>query len=166
MNLAQTLREVVGLHAASGTRIDLHVEPVPEIVADRDQMVQVITNLLQNAMDAVAKAPDGLVSVSLRSAETGRVRLSVRDNGPGLAPSIRTRLFEPYATTKPEGTGLGLAIVERIVVEHGGEISYRDADGGGAQFVVHLPVSGPALLPDAPPESEEDGQNGQNSHDG
>jgi signal transduction histidine kinase len=159
MNLGQTLREVVGLHAASGTRIDLHVDPVPEIVADRDQMVQVITNLLQNAMDAVDKPPGGLVSLALSAAEPGRVRLSVRDNGPGLAPEMRARLFEPYATTKPEGTGLGLAIVERIVVEHGGEISYRDAEGGGAEFIVELPVSGPTLLPDAPPESGASGEN-------
>ena len=72
------------------------------------------------------------------------------DNGPGLAPEMRERLFEPYATTKAEGTGLGLAIVERIVTEHGGEISYRDATGGGAEFLVTLPVTGPTLLPDAP----------------
>jgi signal transduction histidine kinase len=81
----------------------------------------------------------------------------VRDNGPGLAPEMRERLFEPYATTKPEGTGLGLAIVERIVVEHGGEISYRDATGGGAEFVLTLPVGGPPLLPDAPVSSARPG---------
>ncbi len=95
MNLSQTLREVVGLHAASGTRIDLHVDPVPEIVADRDQMVQVITNLLKNAMDAVANAPDGKVWVTLQPADPGRVRLAVRDNGPGLAPEMRARGLGP-----------------------------------------------------------------------
>jgi signal transduction histidine kinase len=63
---------------------------------------------------------------------------------------MRGRLFEPYATTKPEGTGLGLAIVERIVVEHGGEIAYADAPGGGAEFTVRLPLSGPTLLSEAP----------------
>ena len=157
MDLARTLRDVVGLHAAAGTRLELRLEPVPEIVADRDQMVQVITNLLQNAMDAVANAEDGKVTVVLGPADAGHVRLLVRDNGPGVAPEIRARLFEAYATTKPEGTGLGLAIAERIVVEHGGEISYRDAEGGGAEFVVVLPASGPALLREAPPDSARDG---------
>ena len=64
--------------------------------------------------------------------------------------------IEPYATTKAEGTGLGLAIVERIVVEHGGEITFEDAPtqgAGGAVFVVKLPLSGPTLLPEAPRDS-------------
>jgi len=60
------------------------------------------------------------------------------------------RLFQPYATNKPDGTGLGLAIVQRIVQEHGGEIVYRRAREGGALFRVVLPVGGPALLPARP----------------
>jgi C4-dicarboxylate-specific signal transduction histidine kinase len=152
MDLSRAVRDVAGLHSAAGTRIDVEAGEIPEIVADRDQMVQVVTNLVQNAMDAVAAAPSPKVVVAL-AASDGRVRLSVRDNGPGLAPAMRERLFEPYATTKPEGTGLGLAIAERIVLEHGGEITYRDAEGGGAEFVIDLPVAGPAFLPDAPPVS-------------
>lgn len=158
MDLERVVRDLVGLHAAAGTPIDVDATPIPEIVADRDQMVQVVTNLLQNAMDAVGSTPTAKVVVHLGPAGANRVRLSVRDNGPGLAPEMRERLFEPYATTKPEGTGLGLAIVERIVVEHGGEISYRDASGGGgAEFVVTLPVGGPPLLPDAPVSSARPG---------
>ena len=156
MDLAATVREIVTLHAATGVALHLDSRPIPEIVADRDQMVQVVTNLVQNAMDAVSGVKGGAVTVGVAPAEAGRVRVSVRDNGPGLSPEIRERLFEPYATTKPHGTGLGLAIAERIVVEHGGEISYRDAEGGGAEFVVDLPVSGPTLLPEAPPPSSSD----------
>ena len=157
MDLGDMVRDVVGLHASAGTPIELVLKPVPEIVADRDQLVQVLTNLLQNAMDAVATVRGGRVTVTVRPAEPGRLRLSVRDNGPGLSPEIRERLFTPYATTKPEGTGLGLAIAERIVVEHGGEIAHRDAEGGGAEFVIELPVTGPALLPEGPPPSSRDG---------
>jgi signal transduction histidine kinase len=79
--------------------------------------------------------------------------LQVSDNGPGVAAEMKGRLFEPYATTKAEGTGLGLAIVERIVTEHGGEIRYEDGPAGGAVFVVKLPLAGPTLLPEPPPDS-------------
>lgn len=154
MDLERTVREVVNLHATSGARLDVEATPTPSILADRDQVVQVLTNLIQNAMDAVTGVADGRVTVEVGAAPANRVRLVVRDNGPGLAAELRDRLFEPYATTKPGGTGLGLAISERIVVEHGGDISYRDAPGGGAEFTVVLPVAGPTMLPDAPPSSE------------
>jgi two-component system, NtrC family, nitrogen regulation sensor histidine kinase NtrY len=157
MDLEQTVRDVVGLHAAGGQRIDLEARPVPSVVADRDQVVQILTNLVQNAMDAVNGRSDARIVVELAPEPSGRVSLTVRDNGPGVAPEMRDRLFEPYATTKAHGTGLGLAIVERIVVEHGGEISYADAPGGGAEFRVVLPLSGPALLPEEPPRSSRPG---------
>jgi len=153
MDLERAVRDLVSLHAAAGTPIDVAARPIPAIVADRDQIVQVVTNLLGNATDAVAGDASGRVTIELGPSGSDRVRLSVRDNGPGVAPSIRDRLFEPYASTKPEGTGLGLAIAQRIVIEHGGEISYADAPSGGAVFVVELPVAGPAFLPEAPPSS-------------
>lgn len=153
VDLEPVARDVVSLHAAGGIRIDLEARPIPTVVADRDQIVQVLTNLVQNAMDAVSGAKEPRVVVELAPAGTGRVSITVRDNGPGVSAEMRGRLFEPYATTKPHGTGLGLAIVERIVIEHGGEIAYADAPGGGAEFRVVLPVSGPTLLPEAPPSS-------------
>ena len=153
MDLERAVRDLVSLHSAAGTPIDVAARPIPSIVADRDQIVQVVTNLLGNATDAVAGNASGRVTIELGPSGSDRVRLSVRDNGPGVAPSIRDRLFEPYATTKPGGTGLGLAIAQRIVLEHGGEISYAGAPNGGAVFVVELPVAGPAFLPEAPPSS-------------
>jgi len=149
MDLTETVRSVVNLHAASGVAIKLHAEPLPELVADRDQVVQVVQNLLTNAADAVRDKPGGRIEVSIRH-QGDRAVIEVQDNGPGVDPAIRERLFEPYATTKPEGTGLGLAIVERIAAEHGGSISYRDAAGGGALFSVELPLSGPSLAPEPP----------------
>ncbi len=127
-------------------------EPCPELNADRDQIVQVVTNLVQNAQQALVGRDNGRVSVRI-AREQEKLVLSVSDNGPGIAPEMRGRLFEPYATTKAEGTGLGLAIVERIVAEHGGEISVADSPGGGATFVVKLPLSGPTLLPEPPRDS-------------
>ena len=66
--------------------------------------------------------------------------LEVRDDGPGIAPEARERVFDPYFTTKQEGTGLGLAIVKKVALEHGGAISCHEAPEGGAAFRVRLPV--------------------------
>jgi signal transduction histidine kinase len=129
----------------------------PPLNADRDQLVQLATNLIQNAQYAAERSgnPKPRVEVVVSPAGPDKVRIVVSDNGPGLAPEMRARLFEPYATNKPEGTGLGLAIAQRIAIEHGGEITYADAAGeaGGATFSVELPLSGPTLLQEAPPES-------------
>jgi signal transduction histidine kinase len=150
LDLGDIAKKVVNLHATGGTRVDLALSPCPIIQADDDQLVQVLTNLIQNAIDASKSNPEPRVWVEVAPAGSHRVTLRVRDNGPGVAPEMRERLFEPYATTKAEGTGLGLAIVHRIVTEHGGEIAYEDAPGGGAVFTISLPVAGPTLLPEAP----------------
>lgn len=143
IDLVETVRKVVDFHAGGAAQVELRAERCPVVRADRDQVVQVVTNLVQNALDAVTDAASPRVVVELEPLDADRVALSVRDNGPGVAAEMRDRLFEPYATTKPEGTGLGLAIVQRIVIEHGGEIQYVEAPGGGALFTVVLPVAGP-----------------------
>src|SRR5262249_7230751 len=97
---------------------------------------------------------DARVVVTIGPLPKERVRIVVRDNGPGVAKEMLPRLFEPYATTKEKGTGLGLAIVQRIVFEHGGEIAYREATKGRAVFELWLPVGGPTLL-EKPPASVE-----------
>jgi two-component system nitrogen regulation sensor histidine kinase NtrY len=155
MDLVEAARSVVQLHDGQGARVELAGDARVELVADRDQMVQVLTNLVQNALDAVKETPGPLVRVEVtRAAE--RARLAVSDNGPGFAPEVAARLFEPYLTTKAEGTGLGLAIVERIVVEHGGDIALEHSAAPGATLVISLPLEGPTLLPDSavPPSSE------------
>jgi two-component system, NtrC family, nitrogen regulation sensor histidine kinase NtrY len=154
---------VAKLHGASGTPVLFTSAPCPPLNADREQLVQLVTNLVQNgqyAAESHARAQPGStpqVSVDVRpSAPAGdKVRIVVGDNGPGVAPEMRARLFEAYATNKPGGTGLGLAIAQRIAVEHGGDISYGERVGGGASFSVELPLSGPTFVQEAPPNSEE-----------
>ncbi|HLK41198.1 MAG TPA: ATP-binding protein [Polyangiaceae bacterium] len=149
LDVVDLARQVVRLHdtGGHGPRVDVEVTcTVPSVRADRDQIVQVLTNLIQNALDAVKETGGaGAVRVAIGSDGPGSVRVTVSDNGPGLAPEIAGRLFEPYATTKPHGTGLGLAIAQRIAIEHGGELAYVAAPAGqGAAFRLVLPVEGPA----------------------
>src|SRR5205085_6063679 len=83
-------------------------------------------------------------------------RIEVEDDGPGIAASMRGRIFDPYFTTKADGTGLGLAIVKKIVVEHGGEITAdRSTRLGGARFVLHLPGSKILAIADAARKARE-----------
>jgi signal transduction histidine kinase len=152
----EAARSVVALHANAGAPVVFHAKPCPALTADRDQLVQVLTNLIQNAQQALGERAGGLIEVRMAPAEpdADKLEIWVVDNGPGVPIELRPQLFEPYVTTKPEGTGLGLAIVERIVLEHGGDIEFNETPGGGATFRVRLPFSGPTLLPEPPAELE------------
>jgi nitrogen fixation/metabolism regulation signal transduction histidine kinase len=151
VDVVELLRSVVNLYAANGPPIELFSEPCPIIQADRDQLVQLVTNLVQNAQHAAGASDAGKIRVDVQPIPAEHVTITVSDNGPGLAPDMKDRLFEPYATTKTEGTGLGLAIAQRIALEHGGDLNYRDAPAGGAIFEARFPVLGPSLLAEPPP---------------
>ena len=115
---------------------------LPPLYAVRDQLVQVVLNLVLNAIDA-ARAPGhgGTGQVELRAEKNGEaVELAVVDNGCGIAPGQVNRLFQPYFTTKKHGTGLGLFVTQKLVAEHGGTVSYEANPGGGSIFRVRLPV--------------------------
>ena len=112
------------------------------VMGSAGQLQQVMMNLLQNAFDAVGGP--GVVSPCVwveLSCDDAQVRVGVRDNGPGIPPEHLLRIFDPFFTTKPvgKGTGLGLSISYGIVEQHGGRLSARDAEGGGAEFVLELP---------------------------
>jgi signal transduction histidine kinase len=139
--LGEVVEATLALYRSNGAAqpIERALAPgLPSVMADRDQLTQVLINLVENARDAAG--PDGKVHVSTRTA-AGRVELEVSDSGPGLTDEARARLFTPYFTTKPKGTGLGLAIVHRIVSDHGGEIRVSSTPGRGATFTVSLPRS-------------------------
>ncbi len=122
----------------NGASIEVDYGPdLPKIHADLDKAAQAVANLVNNAVDAVGKG--GRVHVGARS--TGRsVVFRVRDNGPGVQCDPDENLFSPFVSKKEGGTGLGLAIVHRIVTAHGGAVSYRNLDEGGACFEVALPI--------------------------
>lgn len=139
VDLELVLTDLLTLHRAEGTTIHADLKPGVCVHADRDQLIQVLTNLIKNAQEAAHASEAPEIWVSLRQL-SATAELSVRDNGPGLAPEVEARLFEPYVTSKPDGTGLGLAIAERIVSEHGGKIRHQRPKGGGAEFIVELPL--------------------------
>jgi PAS domain S-box-containing protein len=129
----------------SGIRAVAELAPdLPKLSADPDQLHQVITNLVMNACQALSTvpAPRLLRIETTHSPGERTARLSISDNGPGVPPERKERIFEPFFTTKPagEGTGIGLALCTSIVRAHGGEIAHADTPGGGATFIVTLPL--------------------------
>jgi len=110
---------------------------LPAIVGVRDQLVQVIFNLVLNAIDATGKG--GCIVVGARRAGS-RVEWTVADDGVGIDPAVQARLFRPYFTTKKQGTGLGLFVIRRIVEAHGGTVGVESESGKGTTFRVSLPV--------------------------
>ena len=115
---------------------------VPSVLtADREQLRQVVLNLVLNALDAMPHG--GTLAVAVTPDEAGGVvELTVADTGPGIPAHIRPRLFEPFVTGKETGLGLGLVVSKRIVEEHGGTIRGENRPGGGACFTVRLPTRG------------------------
>jgi two-component system NtrC family sensor kinase len=117
---------------------------LPHVLADADQIHQVLLNLMINAQQALQErpAPRRIRLTARHDPAANRVRITVADNGPGIAPQFRARVFEPYFTTKSAGmgTGVGLAVSLGIVEAHGGELTVECADEGGAAFTVALPV--------------------------
>jgi len=112
---------------------------LPPLRLDPDQMKRALINLVDNAVEATEGKGRILVATEYDRAE-GRARLVVADDGPGIAPADRDRLFVPHFSTKKRGSGLGLAIVNRIVQEHLGAIRAEDNAPRGARFVVELPA--------------------------
>ena len=108
--------------------------------ADAFRLEQVFRNILDNALAACTERPDIQITGSAAWLE-GRaaIRIAVRDNGPGLSPEQRDKIFESFYTTKTRGTGLGMAIVKRIVEAHGGQVGVGDIGGQGAEIVLTLP---------------------------
>lgn len=137
--------EVVVRRAAedlpAGARIVIDGE-FGEVEGDEVLLRRALGNLMRNAVEACELADEGEVIVSGdRSPELRRVRVSVRDNGPGLSPAALPKLFTPFFTTKGTGTGLGLAIVQKVIVSHNGQVTARNHPSGGAEFRITLPIA-------------------------
>lgn len=140
LDLAAFLQELTSLLESEAlnfeAEINLVTEKVPLILADRGQFTKVFLNLVRNALEAAGRY--GRVTLHLYQSETD-IKLTIKDNGPGLTAEASEKMFTPFFTTKERGTGLGLPIVQAIVHHHGGDITVENASGGGAICTVTLP---------------------------
>ena len=140
LDLNALMRDVLALYEESGTRVESRLEPdLPAVKGDRNQLRQVIHNLLQNAQDAMSGTRDPRIEVVTERNAAGGATLRIADNGSGFPETIAKRAFEPYVTTKPKGTGLGLAIVKKIIDEHHGSIVIESGRPAGAAVSISLP---------------------------
>ncbi len=112
-------------------------DQIPQIMADADRLQQILVNIIKNAIEASPER--GLLTISVKVCDK-RVIISIRDQGSGIPEEISERLFEPFYSTKQGGTGLGLCISKRFIEQHGGRLSYRNSEEGGAEFIIELPT--------------------------
>ena len=123
--------------AAAGGSVQLCVEP-PTLAlrTDAAQLEQVLINLAQNALQACTGRPAPQLAIEARLGRGARLRLTVADNGPGVAPGLETRIFTPFFSTREGGSGVGLAVVRQLVHGLGGTVRHARRPGGGACFVL------------------------------
>ncbi len=161
------LADTLGLYAGlfHGITIETTYDPgLPVVRLDPDQIRRVVVNLVDNAAAALGgdrgltSEPGGIIGVATHHDVTNHVaRVTVSDNGPGIAEVDRDKLFLPYFSTKGRGSGLGLAIVRRIVVEHGGSIEVTENRPRGTRFSIELPC-GASALDDTPVVAPAEGE--------
>jgi signal transduction histidine kinase len=139
VDLGELLGELLRTSIPTEVSGHLHVEPgTPHVTGHYDSLRRAFANVVRNAAEAMHGR--GRIDVTIRPWDSG-VRVSVSDQGPGIEPAKRNRIFEPYFTEKTEGTGLGLAIVKQAVDLHQGSIEVTETPGGGATFVIWLPLA-------------------------
>jgi two-component system nitrogen regulation sensor histidine kinase NtrY len=141
-NMNGLIRETLTLYQEGHPRVQFSFsadEKLPLLTIDRDQIKRVLINILENAVAAM----DGAGRVMLKTDYDSELKMAIvscADDGPGIAPEDKPRLFEPYFSTKKSGTGLGLAIVSSIITDHGGFVRIRDNEPHGAVFIIELPA--------------------------
>ncbi len=141
-NIREIIREAVTLYSEAHRDIDIVFndnDKIPIFNIDREQIKRVLINLLDNAIAALDEKGEIVIDLSY-DAVLEIVRIVVADNGKGIPPEHKDRLFEPYFSTKKQGTGLGLAIVNTIISDHNGFIRIQDNEPRGTKVIIELPV--------------------------
>jgi two-component system nitrogen regulation sensor histidine kinase NtrY len=141
-DINRLVQEVVQFYSEGTDSVEFRLEldpSMPVVAIDKEQMKRAVINLMDNAVAAVSE--DGIVTVRTHfDQELSMAFVEVADNGRGINPEDRDRLFEPYFSRRPGGTGLGLTIVSTIVSDHNGFVRLRENPERGVTFVIELPV--------------------------
>jgi len=143
LNISEIVDEALNIakyySGTKGRMITVHVEAdLPAIQSVRDRLVQVILNLVLNAVDATPKG--GHIDIQVHQIN-GHLEIAVHDNGSGIRPENCSRLFQPYFTTKKHGTGLGLFVTRKLVNDQGGTVDFASIPGQGTTFRILLPLT-------------------------
>ena len=141
-DINQIISESLSLYKGSqkDVKIVFHNQPdIPWFKMDREQMKRVMINIIDNAIDAMDGRGKITIDLSYEK-EQEMVRIEIADNGRGIPWEHKSRLFEPYFSTKKQGTGLGLAIVNTIINDHNGFIDVQDNEPRGTRFIIELPI--------------------------
>ncbi|PID49213.1 MAG: PAS domain-containing sensor histidine kinase [Proteobacteria bacterium] len=153
VNLNHLIREVADLYFDNPQQVKVVLdleEDLPELLLDAHRLRQLLVNLVKNALEAIEDyRSDGCIIIKTRGCMDKAapvVVLSLQDNGPGIPAQLLPHLFEPYVSSKHKGTGLGLAIVKKIVEEHAGSLSARNATPQGALITVRFPIKAPQAI--------------------
>lgn len=151
--MLERVRRLVASEVGAGVAIETDYDPsLPELLGDREQLMQVFLNLVRNAVQAITEAGQADGRVVLRTRARHRVAIGARrhrlalcvqvqDNGPGVPPALRGQIFLPLVSSRPAGTGLGLSVVHGLVGQHGGSVECESRPGHTV-FTVLLPVNG------------------------
>jgi two-component system nitrogen regulation sensor histidine kinase NtrY len=141
-DLPPIIEETLALYKEGHKNINFEfnkLDDIPSLNLDRQQIKQAMINLVDNAIASIKNTGDILITL-MHDPILKIVRLEVSDNGAGISDEDKTRLFEPYFSTKKAGMGLGLAIVNAIVSDHNGMIRVQDNHPNGAKFIIELPT--------------------------
>ena len=142
-DLKEQMLKIAGLFSSNEqitVQLETRMAKAP-LKADKGQIIRMLNNLLQNAVQAIGTKKDGKIIIRLEKTENGRAyKIDIEDNGKGIPPDVQSRIFKPNFTTKSTGMGLGLAIVKKIVSNHKGTITYKTGKNKGTVFTVILPL--------------------------
>jgi PAS domain S-box-containing protein len=144
MSIATVIEGAVRSCTALATQKKVTVHPhivSGNIAGDRERLTRAVQNVINNAIQHSREGETVEVTSRLQKLDRRYVEIVVRDNGPGFNLNDLARVFEPFFSKRKGGTGLGLSLVQQIVTEHGGEVTARNADGGGGEVVIVLPLS-------------------------
>ena len=147
----ERVRQLVAVEAGSGITLKTDYDPsIPELFADKNQMIQALLNIVRNAIQAIQNTGNIIIKTRIQRHMTiGRklyklvAKIDIIDNGPGIQPGLMGQIFYPMITGRPEGTGLGLSIAQSLINQHNGLIEC-ESEPGHTVFSIFLPIMKPA----------------------